>query len=88
MASTILSEIGPISVLINNAGIMPCRPLQQHSADDIKKIFDVNVMAHFWTLEAFLPHMVSQKRGHVIALSSIAGVVGLSNIVPYCGEHL
>lgn len=37
-------------------------------------------------LEAFLPGMVERGRGHIIALSSIAGIVGLTNLVPYCAS--
>lgn len=37
-------------------------------------------------LEAFLPEMIKKKRGHIVALSSIAGVVGLTNLVPYCAS--
>lgn len=37
-------------------------------------------------LEAFLPSMYEKKRGHIIALASIAGIVGLTNLVPYCAS--
>jgi short-subunit dehydrogenase len=37
-------------------------------------------------LEAFLPSMIQKNNGHVVALSSMAGVMGLRNLVPYCGS--
>lgn len=37
-------------------------------------------------LEAFLPDMYKNRKGHIVALSSIAGVVGLTNLVPYCAS--
>ncbi|XP_026844371.1 short-chain dehydrogenase/reductase family 16C member 6 [Drosophila persimilis] len=77
-------HIGPISVLVNNVGIMPTHPILQQSAEEIQRVFDVNVFSQFWTIQAFLSHMEEKNRGHIIALSSIAGVVGLSNLVPYC----
>jgi all-trans-retinol dehydrogenase (NAD+) len=86
LGKTILQEVGPVTVLVNNAGIMPCIPLLKTSEDQIRKTFDVNVMAHFWMLEAFLPHMIQEKKGHIVATSSIAGLCGLTNLVPYCSS--
>ena len=37
-------------------------------------------------LEAFLPTMIQRNHGHVVALSSMAGVMGIPNLVPYCGS--
>lgn len=76
-------EVGPVSILVNNAGIMPINELDKQTPDDIKRTFDVNVFSHFWTLEAFLPHMKQQNRGHIVAMSSISGIVGLPFLVPY-----
>jgi len=84
LAEKVKLEVGPVSVLVNNVGIMPTHPLEQHTDAEIRRVFDINVMSQFWTLEAFLPHMKQQGRGHIVSLSSIAGVVGLTNLVPYC----
>lgn len=48
LASQIKADIGTVTILINNAGIMPTRPLLQQSEGEIKKTFDINVFAHFW----------------------------------------
>lgn len=37
-------------------------------------------------LEAFLPRMQAKNHGHIVALSSMAGIVGLVNLVPYCAS--
>ena len=37
-------------------------------------------------LEAFLPTMMKKNKGHIVAISSIAGVVGSPNIAPYCAS--
>lgn len=63
---------------------MYSRPFLEHSEEEIRKTFDVNVFGQFWTLEAFMPHMLAKHRGHIIAISLIAGFLGLSNLVPYC----
>lgn len=48
MAEKIQKEVGDVSILINNAGIMPCKKFLAHQPEEIKRIFDVNVFAHFW----------------------------------------
>ncbi|GAB0086124.1 short-chain dehydrogenase/reductase family 16C member 6 [Sergentomyia squamirostris] len=80
------AEVGSVTILVNNAGIMPCHPFLQHTEAEIRKIFDINVLAHFWILQAILPDMIARGKGHVVSLSSMAGVVGLQNLVPYCGS--
>lgn len=37
-------------------------------------------------LQAFLPTMMERNKGHIVALSSMAGLLGLRNLVPYCGS--
>ncbi|XP_058822573.1 17-beta-hydroxysteroid dehydrogenase 13 isoform X2 [Topomyia yanbarensis] len=81
----IKEQVGVVTILVNNAGIMPTHPLLQQSEQEIKKTFDINVLAHFWLLQAVLPDMLTRDRGHIVALSSIAGLAGFNNLVPYCG---
>ncbi|XP_013177254.1 PREDICTED: estradiol 17-beta-dehydrogenase 11-like [Papilio xuthus] len=85
LAEKIRREIGDVTMLVNNAGIMPCKPLLQTSDTEIRTVFEVNVLAQLWLIQAFLPHMMETNHGHIVAMSSMAGVVGLRNLVPYCG---
>lgn len=48
LAKTVKENVGVVSILINNAGIMPTHPLLQQTESEIKKTFDINVFAHFW----------------------------------------
>lgn len=48
LASKVTKEVGDVTVLVNNAGIMPCHPLRSSSPEEIRKIFDINVFAHLW----------------------------------------
>lgn len=48
LAAKVLKEVGEVTVLVNNAGIMPCHPFSMCTAEEIHKIFDINVFAHFW----------------------------------------
>lgn len=47
-AALVKQQVGNVTVLVNNAGIMPCRPLFSQNHETIQKIFDVNILAHFW----------------------------------------
>ncbi|XP_075976959.1 17-beta-hydroxysteroid dehydrogenase 13-like isoform X2 [Anticarsia gemmatalis] len=84
LAERIKREVGEVTMLVNNAGIMPCKPLLQTSEKEIRASFEVNIIAHLWLLQAFLPSMMEKNHGHIVAMSSMAGVVGLRNLVPYC----
>ena len=82
----VLKDVGAVTILVNNAGIMPQHDLLKHNENEIRTIFEVNTLAHFWMFEAFLPKMIASNKGHIVALSSMAGVIGLRNLVPYCGS--
>lgn len=86
LADKIKAEVGSVSILVNNAGIMPCKPLIAHEEAEIRKMYDINVLAHLWTMQAFSRDMVNKNRGHIVALSSMAGQMGFKNLVPYCGS--
>uniref|UniRef100_A0A2M4BUL3 Short-chain dehydrogenase/reductase 3 n=2 Tax=Anopheles marajoara TaxID=58244 RepID=A0A2M4BUL3_9DIPT len=81
----IKEQVGVVSILINNAGIMPTHSLLQQTETEIRKTFDINVLAHFWFIQSLLPDMLKQNRGHIVVLSSIAGMIGFKYLVPYCG---
>ena len=85
-AETILNEFERIDILFNNAGIITDNPLGfLHGKDENKeKVVLVNVVAHFWTVKAFLPSMLQHRSGHIVSLASAAGVVGAPGLVDYC----
>ncbi|KAL1464186.1 hypothetical protein WDU94_003858 [Cyamophila willieti] len=86
LGKKVKAKVGDVTIIVNNAGIMPCHPLKNTSEEEIRKIFDVNVFSHFWVLETFLPSMMEKNHGHIVGISSMAGVVGLPNLVPYCAS--
>ncbi|KAL0109617.1 hypothetical protein PUN28_014575 [Cardiocondyla obscurior] len=83
IAEKIKKEIGDVTILVNNAGIMPTRCFLDFTAEEIIKIFNINILAHMWMLKAFLPSMIQKNHGHIVALSSMAGIVGIPYITPY-----
>lgn len=57
MAERVKKEVGNVSVLINNAGIMPTRSLLQHTHEVVQKVMDVNLMSHFWVRSSCLTNL-------------------------------
>lgn len=75
-----------VDILINNAGIVQCRPFFELSPKLVERTFQVNCLAHIWTAKHFLPDMIEQKRGHIVAISSIAGLIGSKFLADYCAS--
>ena len=82
-AGKILAERGAVDILVNNAGIVSGKTLLETPDEKIEKTFQVNVLAHFWTVKAFLPAMLAQKGGHILTISSAAGLIGVSGLADY-----
>ncbi|XP_014371225.2 estradiol 17-beta-dehydrogenase 11 [Papilio machaon] len=86
VAKTVHEEVGRVSLLINNAGVVSGQYLLDTPDHLIQRTFDVNVLAHFWTVKAFLPHMIEHNNGHIVTIASMAGHVGVAKLVDYCSS--
>ena len=84
--SLIKNSLGPIDILINNAGIVQCKPILNLSTEGIKRTFDVNVIPQFTAIRCVLPDMIARKQGHIVSVASIAGLLGTSNLTDYCAS--
>lgn len=80
----VLSQYGRIDVWVNNAGFGLAEFLERSSEQSIHEIFDVNVYGPIRCMQAVLPHMRKQKSGHLIAVSSVGGIVGQPMNEVYC----
>jgi len=66
---------GPIDVLVNNAGIELRSSIEDASDEDVERQFDTNVFGTLRVMRAVLPQMRERKRGTIVNLSSVAGIV-------------
>jgi all-trans-retinol dehydrogenase (NAD+) len=81
-----LAASGPIDILINNAGIVSGKNLLDISNEEIERTFQVNTLALFWTVRAFLPSMLERDSGHLVTVASAAGLVGTAKLTDYCSS--
>lgn len=82
-AAQVKREVGPIHILINNAGIVSGQPFLKCSDEQIERTMAINTMAHFWTVRAFLPEMVRDNKGHIVTIASAGGLVGVHRLADY-----
>ncbi|CAO1384619.1 unnamed protein product [Diamesa hyperborea] len=75
-AKRVKQEVGKVDILINNAGIVTCRPFLELSDKSIELTYGVNILSHYWTSKAFLPDMIESKQGHIVTVSSVTGLLG------------
>jgi all-trans-retinol dehydrogenase (NAD+) len=83
VAAEVLKEFGRVDILINNAGRVSGKDFLDIPDEMIESTFRLNALAYFWTIKAFLPKMIEQNRGHVVNLSSAAGIVGVYRLADY-----
>jgi len=83
-AATIRREVGTPSILINNAGIANSHTILDTSPAWLDKLFRVNLYSHYLLLQEFLPAMLANRKGHVLALASMASYFSCPGIVDYC----
>jgi len=74
---------GPVSMLINNAGIVSGKSTMELSDAMIEKTMQVNTIAHLYTIREFLPEMIDNKRGHIVTIASMAGMTGVPGLSDY-----
>lgn len=86
LARKVAQDVGPVSVLINNAAITNCQPVLTLQPEQIRRTIDVNLLSNFWMIQEFLPGMLAQKEGHIVAICSIAGFIGTGYLTDYCAS--
>ena len=81
---TLAERLGPIYLLVVNAGIALGTEALEPDADALEAEFGVNVFGAFYAIEAVIPSMRDRRAGHVVAISSLAGYRGLPGAAGYC----
>lgn len=76
---------GHIDVLINNAGVMPIGPFLDQSEQAIRSSIEVNLYGVIAGCQLALPDMIARRRGHIINIASLSGLIPVPGQVVYVG---
>lgn len=74
---------GPVTGLVNNAGIVHVDPIEQLSEADYRKVIDVNQVGVFLGMKAVIGSMKRAGTGSIVNISSIGGIIAFSRILGY-----
>ncbi|QRR03766.1 SDR family oxidoreductase [Dyadobacter sandarakinus] len=75
-AEQVIGHFGRIDIMVHNAGISQRSYIQDTDFEVYRKLMDVNFFSTVALTKAILPHMVAQKSGHFVVISSVAGKIG------------
>lgn len=73
-----------LDVLVNNAAIGHVGTILETKTQDFDRLYEVNVKGVFFLNKLFLPPMIQKRKGSIINMASIGGVVGITNRFAYC----
>jgi NAD(P)-dependent dehydrogenase (short-subunit alcohol dehydrogenase family) len=79
-------DVGPLDILINNAGVMPIGPFADSTDDAVERLFAINVFAVMHGTREALRRMMPRRRGHIVNIASMAGVVPTPGAATYCSS--
>ncbi|WP_087752182.1 oxidoreductase [Paraburkholderia caledonica] len=80
------ASVGPVDVLVNNAGYGHEGVLEESPLGEMRRQFDVNVFGAVAMIKAVLPYMRKRRRGHILNITSMGGYITMPGIAYYCGS--
>lgn len=76
-------ELGPVDVLVNDAGVLVRAPVEALAPADFRRVLDVNLTGAFLCARAVLPGMKARGRGRIVNVTSISGTLGTAEASAY-----
>ena len=83
LIATIEAEVGIVDILVNNAGIIKRIPMCEMSAEDFRKVIDVDLNAPFIVSKAVIPSMIKKGHGKIINICSMMSELGRETVSAY-----
>ncbi|MHB9837109.1 oxidoreductase [Paraburkholderia terrae] len=86
VVAEIEATVGPIDVLVNNAGYGHEGVMEESPLDEMRRQFDVNVFGAVAMMKAVIPGMRKRRSGHILNITSMGGHITMPGITYYCGS--
>ncbi|PWJ43942.1 SDR family NAD(P)-dependent oxidoreductase [Sediminitomix flava] len=86
IAQQLAEEDIHIDILFNNAGVMIGKYFHEMQTEEIDLLMDVNAKGSMYVASALLPRMIERKQGHIVNITSIAGLVSCPQMSVYCAS--
>jgi NAD(P)-dependent dehydrogenase (short-subunit alcohol dehydrogenase family) len=80
----VAEELGPVDVLVNNAGVIAVGPLSTQTHEDFAEVLDIQLWGLVHTTLAVLPAMLERGEGRIANVTSIGGKLSVPWLLPYC----
>lgn len=84
--STLVAAFGSVDLLIANAGIAKVMKADRFDLKDFEQTYQVNLFGAIYAVHAVLPDMIKNRRGHIVAISSLASFRGYPKFFAYGGS--
>ncbi len=80
------ADLGPVNVLVNNAGILMFKSILHTSKADYERVLQVNLVGQFLGVKAVAPGMIARGKGAIVNISSVDGMKGANGLVAYASS--
>ena len=83
MAEQVKKEVGEVSILVNNAGVMVIKEFLEQSDAEVEDTVNVNLLGQLWLIRQFLPSMLEAEKSSIVFMCGLPGYGGAPYMVPY-----
>jgi short-subunit dehydrogenase len=83
LGAEVQDALGPLDMLVNNAGVVHYGPTAQMSCQDMERLLAVNLLAPLRLTQALLPHLRTRPQAHIVNVSSLYGFLATPNCAAY-----
>ncbi len=83
MVAAVETDLGPVEVLVNNAGISMVRPAERTTLDEWERVLRINLTGPFVLCQAVGDGMLARRSGSIINIASVAGLLGVADRAAY-----